>query len=520
MDIKFTSIKKTIEKIRRDNLLTYIDVQEKSHELKQEEILTIYRSLLNNKSIKEKFKIILDSIGICPENNNIYILLIELTKLIAFIQNNFNLLLIGEKGTGKSSTYSTVLPFSNIVSGIPSEAVLRGSSNDKSTTPLLDSSLIVFEEVADDTTSSKITPTPLLKTFLSSGKFLKNNKEETKSTCSVIITSNDYSSITSFEDIKEKNIFSVLPKGVRDEAFLNRFNGMLPFYKNILFSKVYSISEKALYAKDLYQFLLKLKELDNKLYITSDELFDDREVGKINSTINGFVKLFYIDDEPEQFFVDFITEWAKHICSLVNPKLKIYYPFNSKSIPFLSKFFFDKKIEKIEYASFLSKNRILFKFKPNITFDEYNFEVIALNGFGETENNFDLDISNQNKYKKVIPLEKEKKFSIKFNLEGDLATSQKYNQYGILLDSYKNDKDYNNLLIDNIKLKAKDNDSSDLNNLSFRGIPKFFERIIREDVKKNFGLEEFGFNFLSKTCYIVNDIDIFFINYYRIFNKK
>lgn len=519
MNIKFTSIKKTIKEIRKDNLLTYVDIQEKSHELKQEEILTIYRSLLNNKSIKERFKIILDSIGICPANNNIYILLTELTKLIPFIQNNFNLLLIGEKGTGKSSTYSTVLPFSKVVSGIPSEAILRGNSNDKSTAALLDSSLVVFEEVADDTTSSKMTPTPLLKTFLSSGKFFKHNKGETKSTCSIIITSNDYSSITSFEDIKEKNIFSVLPKGVRDEAFLNRFNGLLPYYKNLLATKTYSISEEALYAKDLYLILSKLKELDNKLYLTSDDIFDDRELGRINSTINGFVKLFYIDDDPEPFFIDFITEWAKHICSLVNPKIKIYYPFNSKSIPFLSKFFLDKKIEKIEYATFLSKNRVLFKFKPDTIFNEHNFEIIALNGFGETENNFDLDISNQNKYEKVIPLEKEKNFSIKFNLNGDLATSQKYNQYGTLLDLYKNDENYNTLLINNIRLSAKDNDSFD-SKLSFRGIPKFFERIIRENAKKNFGLEEFHSKSLSKTCYIVNDTDIYFINYYRIFNTK
>lgn len=44
----------------------------------------------------------------------------------------------------------------------------------------------------------------MLKTFLSSEKFFKQNKDENKSTCSIAVTSNDYSSITSFEDIKRK----------------------------------------------------------------------------------------------------------------------------------------------------------------------------------------------------------------------------------------------------------------------------------------------------------------------------
>lgn len=521
MCIKFTSIKKTIKEIRKNDTLTYIDVQEKYQELKQEEVLTLYRSLLKDKSLKEKFKVILDSIGICPANNNIYTLLMELTKLIPLIQNNYNLLLIGEKGTGKSSTYSTVLPFSKIISGIPTEAILRGNSkvSPPNALALLESPLIVFEEVADDTTSSKQTPTPLLKTFLSSGKFFKQNKDENKSTCSIVVTSNEYSSISSFEDTREKNIFSVLPKGVRDEAFLNRFNGMLPYYKSLLAKKIYSISEEALYANDLYQFLSELKELDNKLYLTSDEIFSDREISRINSTINGFIKLFYIDSEPEPFFVDFITEWAKHICSLVNPEIKIYYPFNSKSIQFLSEFFYVRKIEKIEYASFLSKNRILFKFKNDTIFNGYNFEIIALNGFGETENNFDLDISNQNEYEKIIALEKEKRFSIKFKSNGDLATSQKYNRYGNFLNSYENDESYNNLLINNIKLSAKENHIFDTS-ISFRGIPKFFEKIIRENAKKIFRLDDPSLKSLSKTCYIINDTDIYFINYYRIFNTR
>lgn len=513
MCIKFVSVKKTIKEIRKEDLSTYVDVQDKCLELKEEEILKVYHTLMNDKSLKERFKIILDSIGICPVSNNIYMLLTELTKLIPFIQNNYNLLLIGEKGTGKSSTYSTVLPFAKIVSGIPSEAVLRGNSNVSSSNALLDSDLLVLEEIADDTTSSKLAPIPLLKTFLSSGKFSKHNKAEAKSTCSIVITSNDYSSITSFEDTREKNIFSVLPKGIRDDAFLNRFNGMLPYYKSILSKKIYSICEEVLYAKHLYQFLSKLKKLDNKLYLTSDDMFDDRDISRINSTINGFVKLFYIDNDPDPFFVDFITEWAKHICSLVNPKIKIYYPFNSKSIAFLSEFFFYKENKKIEYACFLSKNRILFKFKPDI------FKIIALNGFGENENNFDLDILEQNKYEKLIPLEKEKRFSIKFKITGDLATSQKYDQYGNSLDSYRNDESYNTLLINNIKLSAKENHIFDTD-ISFRGIPKFFERIIKENAKKVFRLDDSSFKSLSKTCYITNNNDIHFINYYRIFNTK
>lgn len=517
MEIKKIAIAPIIYGIKNTQKETYLNLQESVSKLEDKSILPSYRSYMENKSIKEKLKNILLANGLSDEKNNVYVIFLELTKLIPYIQNNYNLILLGEGGLGKSSPYTTVFPFNKIISGVPTVASLRGNEKDQNSKALLEELLLVFEEIADDA-SSKGSLIPLLKTFLASGRFKKNNKEEIDSKCSIVITSNENSSIESYEELKNKDIFSPLPTGVKDYAFLNRFNGMLPHYRSLIHKREYATSGEAIHCLHLHQIFSKLRELPNKIYIKNSDEFDDRELGKINETINGFVKLFYIDKEPDKYFLDFIIEWAQHICSLTNPRISLKYPFNYNSIGLLSELYFKQK--QVESICFLSKDRILIKFEE-YDCDGYNAEIMALSGFGKSENEFDLNFLKYHPDIKasLIHLEKLTDYKLKLKLNGNLITSKKYSKDGELLNNYGTDHEYNDLVISLIDFHAKENLHSPQK--TFRGVPKFFEKIINSKVKKIFKLEN-NKNPIPKICYVVNESDnnIYFINFHKIMSYK
>ncbi|MGL4902961.1 MAG: BREX system Lon protease-like protein BrxL [Cetobacterium sp.] len=501
----------------QNNNSSYLETQGDFIDLFTEQnILDTFKNFYKEKNIVQKFDWILNSIGISSTENNLYTIMTELTKLLPFIQANYNLILIGESGLGKSSIYSLVLPFAKIVSGIPTTAALRGNerkSDSDSDLPLLQNNVLVLEEVAD--CSNAANSIPLLKNTLSSCKFLKNNRDELKTTCSIVVTSNEYSSLSSYKDIS-KNLYTPLASGIKDLAFLNRFNGTLLHYNNIFHSRVYTKSETGIHCQQLYKLFCELKNFPNKSYFSNNSKdFSARETSNINSTINGFVKLFYLDNEPEEDFLNFITEWAKYILSLNTTKEEKYYPFTLKSLSFISKFFFMNKRDCIEYICFLSKSRLLVKFKDDDL--PTNSQIIALDGFGIDENNYDLNFIKNNHLNRdfLTTLYKDNNFKLSLKIMGKIATSKKFKTNGTLVDS-NSDQDFNNLLLDHIETHSIF--SSFLSkDYRFKGIPNFYEKIIENKAANLFNLQDSSY--INKSCYILNDKNFVFINYHKLFNK-
>lgn len=499
------------------NMLSYLEVQEKLENKEKQNLLIKFSNFFEDKTIDDKFKWILNSIGLSSSNNNLYTMMIELTKLLSYIQNNYYLFSIGEPGLGKSSIHSLVLPFAKVISGVPTVAALRGSekksSEDEEVIPLLENQVLVFEEVGDN--GNTVNSIPLLKDTLVSGKYYKNNKEEKKIPCSIVITSNEYSPIKSLDDLSDK-IFTFLPKAMDDKAFLNRFHGTLPHYHSIISSREYTSSEKGIHCEQLYLILKELKNIPNvSYYQDSDNTFSIREKNNINSTINGFVKLFYIDKKPDEYFLTFITEWAKHINS-INTKNTAYMPFNRLSLNVIIKLFLKEREKDIDYITFLSNSRIFIRFKNNKEFSN-NSAILALDGFGIQENLFDLNFtSSKNIDKKYLTsLYKEKNYLLLADIDGHIAASEKYSIDGELKNNQITNDDYNELLLELIekcvlgKQKLK-------KSYKFKGIPKFYESIIKYKALEIFNLNEL--DYLPKDCYIFNDKTFQYINFYKINN--
>lgn len=503
MSLTTVNMYDTLESVNLKNQ-PYYDTQQ---DMNNKKTLTDYRESLNHLgSIKNKINFICNTIGIDFSKNSLYTIITELTKLIPLVQSNYNLLLIGEGSTGKSSTYSLIFNKTKVFSGIPTTANLRGNEKNANILPLFENPLLLLEEITNN--NGMVNSIPLLKTFLESRKFLKNNKEEKISQCSIVCTSNDYSLLKDYSDLDA--ITNSLPKEISDEAFMSRFNGILPHYNKLFYKKVYTNGDKGFHCLEFQDALLKLREIPNKKYqIDNDKSnFSKRDINKILSTINGFIKLFYIDEKPDLFFLDFITEWAIYINSLNNNKTPSTSPFNNKSIPFICELYFYK--EEPEYIFFLDKSRLLFKFLEN---DNFNSNIFALDGFGAFKNEFDLKFFlEKNNKQHLSVLVNNNKFNLLLKLKGDIFFSKKYNSRGQILKDKNQDDEFNNLLLKYLEICPSNTNL----NINFRGLPSFQKKIILKKAKSIFN---FNIKYLSENCFSVSDNQFYFFNFYKLINN-
>ena len=128
---------------------------------------------LSGKNVKERLDIILGPINI-SSSNNLYYRLISLFKLLPLACKNMYGLSLGNAGMGKSKVYE--LLDTNVFSGIPTVASLRGNANSSESKALLEYDFILFEEVAEGNVQSEALG--LLKETSTKKKFLKSNDEE------------------------------------------------------------------------------------------------------------------------------------------------------------------------------------------------------------------------------------------------------------------------------------------------------------------------------------------------------
>src|SRR5690606_16892717 len=76
-----------------------------------------YKEVRSQFSTTEWMDLLMQSIGLNPEEFSTRSKLIQLARLIPFTENNYNLIELGPKGTGKSHIYSELSPHGILISG-------------------------------------------------------------------------------------------------------------------------------------------------------------------------------------------------------------------------------------------------------------------------------------------------------------------------------------------------------------------------------------------------------------------
>jgi len=238
------------------------------------------------------------SMGLEPSKLDYRLKMLNLCRLIPFVENNHNLVELGPRGTGKSYVYRELSPYSILVSG--GETTVAGLFIDMrgrgrmGLVMLWD--VVAFDEVAGLRRLKDAQAVQILKDYMETGGFARI-REEFKGTASLAFLGNiDY-------DIPEllsiAHLFVPFPQEMQDAAFFDRFHAYIPGWE-IPRMRSELLTNHYGFVVDYFAWILR--EMRRLTFATAiDDYFDlgraldQRDKDAVRKTVSGLVKLIHPD---------------------------------------------------------------------------------------------------------------------------------------------------------------------------------------------------------------------------------
>ena len=194
-----------------------------------EETHNIVKDFFKDKSLCERAEIVLTTFGRKFNTRSIYNSITELMEILPYASDNLNIMIIGDKGTGKTGMYQAPSNIPLVISEQPTNSDLRGNKVSKGT-PFFDYPIMNIDEIGDFECREVIST---IKSFEEKGSYLKYGTEEHKSKCSIVKCGNNSFKITNFQELTAKNILIGISPEWATEAYLSRQTALI-YHSDIL----------------------------------------------------------------------------------------------------------------------------------------------------------------------------------------------------------------------------------------------------------------------------------------------
>ena len=236
----------------------------------------------------------------------------QLVRLIPFCENNYDLIELGPKGTGKSHIYSEFSPHGILISGgevTLAKLFVNNSTNKIGLVGYWD--VVAFDEFAGRDKQVDKTLIDVMKNYLANRSFSRGTEQLTAD-ASIVFVGNTSKSVSYM--LKHENLFMDLPDKYQDSAFIDRLHFYIPGWevaiiRNEMFTGAFGFIvdylaqvlklQRAMDHSDAYR---KLFDLDTTLS-TRDKL-------AINKTFSGLMKIIYPHREATKEEIEHILVFA------------------------------------------------------------------------------------------------------------------------------------------------------------------------------------------------------------------
>lgn len=284
--------------------------------------LNEYIELRKEFTTEEWLDLLMHSIGLNPESFNKRDKFIQLSRLIPHVENNYNFIELGPKGTGKSHIFSELSPHGVLVSGGDvSKARLFVNNSSKGAVGLVGYWDVIALDEFEQEKGSKRTDGDLVKimqNYMANQSF-NRGKETYQATASLAFVGNTKHNVPYM--LKNSHLFESIPDGYIKGAFLDRMHMYIPGWevrilKTSVFSKEYGFIVD--YLAELLREMRKFdfsSVLDGK--ITLDGSLTTRDKTAIRKSVSGMIKLIYpnqvVTNEELFEILDFCIEGRKRV---------------------------------------------------------------------------------------------------------------------------------------------------------------------------------------------------------------
>ncbi len=272
---------------------------------------------------EEWIDVLIQSIGLVPEKINFRSKLIQLARLIPFCENNFNLIELGPKGTGKSHLYTELSPHGILVSGgevsIPN-LFINNTSGRMGLVGYWD--VVAFDEFAGTNKKGDAKLKDIMQNYMANKSFSRG-KDVFGASASMVFVGNTEHSVPYM--LKHSDLFEALPKTFHHSAFLDRLHCYLPGWevsklRNEMFSTDYGFIVDYL-AEVLKELRREDHTNDFREFFTLSDSLTSRDRDGIVKTFSGFVKVLYPHGEYTREEAREIMEFAMEVRKRIKDQL-------------------------------------------------------------------------------------------------------------------------------------------------------------------------------------------------------
>jgi ATP-dependent Lon protease len=273
-----------------------------------------YKQARTSFSKNEWLDVLMQSIGLNPEEFTFRSKLIQLSRLIAFTENNYNLIELGPKGTGKSHIFSEMSPHGILLSGGEVSKAKLFVNNANGQIGLVGYwDVVAYDEFAGKSKRVDKGLVDIMKNYMANKTFSRGTHVYGASASMVFVGNTDHSVPYM---LKHTNLFDALPKDYYDTAFLDRIHAYLPGWEVQKLRNEMFTSDYGFIVDYLAEILKELRKEDHmqsyKKHFSLSDSITTRDKDAITKTFSGLVKVIYpngkYNEEEAIELMDFAIE--------------------------------------------------------------------------------------------------------------------------------------------------------------------------------------------------------------------
>lgn len=271
----------------------------------------------------EWLDLLVRSVGIEPSAFDKRKKLLFVSRLLPFVETNFNLVELGPRGTGKSFVFQEVSPYSILLTGPTTVANLFYNMRTHEIGLVGTWDVVAFDEVADLEKMPKEVLTTL-KTYCESGMFARG-RDNLQGRASLALFGNTNQPIDVL--VKTSHLFAPMPSLVRnDMAFLDRLHFYLPGWEMPKMENRFLTDHYGFVVDYLAEAFKELRkqnftEVLDRFFRLGSHL-NTRDVKAVRKTVSGFIKLMNPSGEVEHDELESYLEIALEGRRRVKEQLK------------------------------------------------------------------------------------------------------------------------------------------------------------------------------------------------------
>ena len=238
--------------------------------------------------------VLVRSIGMEPTNLKQRVKWHLLTRMIPFVENNYNVCELGPRGTGKSHVYKECSPNSLLVSGgqtTVANLFYNMSSRQVGLVGMWD--VVAFDEVAGITFKDK-DGVQIMKDYMASVSFSRG-RDSIEAKASMVFVGNINQSVETL--VKTSHLLAPFPEAMIDTAFFDRFHAYIPGWDIPKMRPEFFTNSYGLITDYLAEYMREMRKRSfsdaiDRFFKLGNNL-NQRDVIAVRRTVSGLLKLLH-----------------------------------------------------------------------------------------------------------------------------------------------------------------------------------------------------------------------------------